>query len=52
MEKDVKYLKNKVEKLDKTVKVLINALSKAGVIEFVNTGQKTKKQVKVNELEA
>ena len=44
-------LKNKVEKLDKTVRVLINALSKAGLIEFVDSKQKNKKTLKVNQAE-
>lgn len=48
MKEDVKALKTKVAKLDKTVRVLINALSKAGVIEFVDSKKKSKKGLKVN----
>ena len=51
MKEDIKFLKEKVEKLDKTVRVLINALSKAGVIEFVDSNKKHKKTVKVNRAE-
>ncbi|MCK9225126.1 MAG: hypothetical protein M0R46_11035 [Candidatus Muirbacterium halophilum] len=51
MKDDVKVLKDKVEKLDKTVRVLINALSKAGIIEFVDSSKKHKKILKVNQAE-
>jgi predicted transcriptional regulator len=51
MKEDIKFLKEKVEKLDKTVRVLINALSKAGVIEFVDSSKKHKKTLKVNQAE-
>ncbi|MFW5781824.1 MAG: hypothetical protein ACOCWO_00875 [Candidatus Muiribacteriaceae bacterium] len=48
MENDVRNLKTKVEKMDRTIKVLVNALSKAGVIEIVDSKKKKKKGIKVN----
>ncbi|MGM0609418.1 MAG: hypothetical protein ACQESP_13500 [Candidatus Muiribacteriota bacterium] len=45
---EVKLLKSKIENMDKTLKVLISALNRAGVIEFVGTKKNQKKTLKVN----
>ncbi|MFA5479995.1 MAG: hypothetical protein WC002_06275 [Candidatus Muiribacteriota bacterium] len=48
---EVKKLKLKVEKMDKTIRVLVNALSRAGIIEFVDTSKDKKKALKIHSVD-